>query len=207
LAERKYSVIVFDLGNVLLPFNYELASEKLNKIDKGLGSRFWKYYKDNYYLHRGFERGDITEEDFLNKMLAALENKVSRETFFDLFSKIFTVNENVAALLPELKKKYMLVLLSNTNSIHQRYGWNEYGFLNMFDKLILSHEVNALKPEEKIYKSVEAFTKKPPGEHIFIDDIEEYAESAKKAGWEAVWFTGYENLVTELKKRKILGEN
>jgi HAD superfamily hydrolase (TIGR01509 family) len=114
------------------------------------------------------------------------------------------VNEDVAGLLPELKKKYMLVLLSNTNSIHQKYGWNEYEFLKLFDKLILSHEVNALKPEPAIYKKVEAFTRKPPEEHIFIDDIEEYAESAKKAGWEAVWFKNYENLVEEFKERKIL---
>jgi HAD superfamily hydrolase (TIGR01509 family) len=204
VPKRKYSVIVFDLGNVLLPFNYELALEKLNKIDPGLGSRFWKYYEENYHLHRGFERGDITEEDFLNKILAALENRVNRETFFELYSKIFTVNEDVAGLLPELKKKYMLVLLSNTNSIHQKYGWNEYEFLKLFDKLILSHEVNALKPEPAIYKKVEAFTRKPPEEHIFIDDIEEYAESAKKAGWEAVWFKNYENLVEEFKERKIL---
>jgi len=204
LAQRKYSVIVFDLGNVLLPFNYELAAKKLNKIDPGLGLRFWKYYTDNYHLHRGFERGDISEEDFLHKMLEALEYKISREVFFELYSKIFTVNEDVAGLLPELKKKYMLVLLSNTNTIHRKYGWQEYGFLKLFDKLILSYEVNALKPESAIYESVEKFTKKPPGEHIFIDDVEEYAESARKAGWDAVWFNGYENLIEEFKKRKIL---
>ena len=137
-------------------------------------------------------------------MLTVLEHKVDKEKFCNDFSRIFTVNENVAALLPELKKKYMLVLLSNTNSVHENYGWKDYYFLKYFDKLILSYKVNAVKPEQKIYKAVEAFTYKSPAEHIFIDDIAEYAEGAKNTGWDAVQFTGYEKLVNDLSERNIL---
>jgi putative hydrolase of the HAD superfamily len=110
----------------------------------------------------------------------------------------------VAALLPELKKKYMLVLLSNTNSLHQKHGWNDYQFIQYFDKLILSHEVKALKPEKEIYKAVEAFTGKPPEEHLFIDDIAEYAEAAKRAGWDAVQFKNYNQLYNDLRDRGIV---
>jgi glucose-1-phosphatase len=201
---RKYSVIVFDLGNVLIPFSYEGAVEKLNEVEEGLGKKFFDFYRENYDLHRSFERGEITEDDFIFKMLECVENKIDKETFCNYYSKIFTVNEDVVSLIPVLKKKYQLVLLSNTNSIHQKYGWNEYEFLSHFDKLILSHEVNSVKPEEKIYKAVEEFTGKPPGEHIFIDDIKEYAEGAKKLGWDAIHFTGFYNLTEELRNRNIL---
>ncbi len=204
MKKDKYSVIVFDLGNVLIPFNYDLVREKFNGVSPGLGDKFFDYYKTNYDIHRKFERGDMNEEDFINRMLKVLENKVDRETFLNDFSKVFTVNKNVARLLPKLKESYVLVLLSNTNSIHQEYGWKDYEFLKYFDKLVLSYEARAVKPELKIYKTVEAYTKKPASEHLFIDDIAEYVEGAKKAGWDAVQFTGYEKLIDDLKQRQIL---
>ena len=136
-------------------------------------------------------------------MLKWLNYKVTSEEFCEIYSSIFTLNEEVAGLLPHLKKKYKLVLLSNTNYIHMKYGWEGYDFLRHFDKLILSHEVGAIKPEEKIYKAVEEFTKRPSGEHLFIDDIAEYADGAKKLSWDAIQFINYPQLISELKERNI----
>ena len=192
------------MGNVLIPFDYNIVYSRLEKIEKGLGQRFLNQYKENYDFHRSFERGEIPEEEFLTKLSGFINNKVDKETLINVYSKIFAINEDVVSLLPRLKKKYKLVLLSNTNILHQKYGWNKYGFLKNFNKLILSHEVGAVKPEEKIYRAVEAFTKLPSEEHIFIDDIYEYAEAAKKLGWDAIQFKSYNQLVDELKTREII---
>ena len=73
----------------------------------------------------------------------------------------------------------------------------------MFDKLFLSYEIGAAKPEEAIYRAVETYTRKPSSEHLFIDDIKEYVEGAKACGWDAIQFKGYENLVKELDKRGV----
>lgn len=204
MEKRKYSVVVFDLGNVLIPFNYDLIVTRLDEIEPGLGGRFYKFYTDNYHYHRDYEANRLTEEVFLERMLEALEHKVDADTFCKIFSGIFTVNEDVAALLPELKKKYTLVLLSNTNDIHRRYSWQHNKFIENFDKLILSYEIGAVKPEEKIYRAVEAFTGKPASEHIFIDDVLDYANGAKALGWDAINFIGYDNLVEEFNKREII---
>ncbi len=204
MLKRKYSVIVSDLGNVLIPFDYSIAFRRLEKVEPGLGQRFLDQYKENYDFHRRYERGEVPEEEFLKKLLGFVNNKVDKETIMDVYSKIFTVNEDVVALLTELKKKYKLVLLSNTNSIHRKYGWNEYDFINLFDKLILSYEVGSVKPEKEIYKAVENYTQLPPDEHIFIDDIFEYAEAAKKLGWDAIQFINYNQLVNELNVRGII---
>ncbi|MCL5030784.1 MAG: HAD family phosphatase [Bacteroidetes bacterium] len=204
MQNKKYSVIVFDLGNVLIPFNYDLVIERFNNVEPNLGNKFLEYYKANYKIHRGFERGDVSTDEFINKMMEVLDHKIDKETFCNYYSKIFTVNKNVVELLPILKNKYKLVLLSNTDPIHKEYGWKNYEFLKYFDKLVLSYEANAVKPEQKIYKAVEDFTKLPYSEHIFIDDIADYVEGARNAGWDAVQFTGYEKLVEDLKQRKIL---
>ena len=154
----KFSVIVFDLGNVQLPFDYNILIKKLNKIEEKLGTNFMDFYLKNYQIHRQYESGKLSEDEFINIMLKALENKIDSETFCKIYSGVFSVNEDVISLLPKLKKNYTLVLLSNTNSIHKKYGWEHYDFLKYFDKLILSHEVGSVKPEEKIYRAVESFT-------------------------------------------------
>lgn len=200
----KYSVIVFDLGNVLIPFNYKIMTDRLNKISAGLGEKFLVEYKNNYHIHRSFESGNMTEHQFIDKMLNILDHKIDRETFCHFFSEIFRVNQDVANLLPNLKKKYKLILLSNTNSIHKKYGWEKYDFLKHFDQLILSHKVRAVKPEEKIYRAVESVSGFPPAKHLFIDDVKEYSDAAIKYGWDAINFIGYENLIQELEIRGVL---
>lgn len=204
MKHRKYSAVVFDLGNVLIPFDYSIIIKKLNEVENGLGESFYKKYQTDYYIHRQLETWELSTEKFLDIMMEWTNHKITKEIFCEIYSNIFTVNENVAALLPELKKKYKLVLLSNTNYIHQKYGWEKYEFLKHFDKLILSHEVGAIKPQEKIYRAVEEFTQLPSEEHIFIDDVLEYVEGAKNCGWDAVQFSGYEKLITDLQIRKIL---
>lgn len=202
--QNKISVIVFDLGKVIIPFDYKNALEKLEIVESGLGDKFFEFYTRNYETHRNFERGDITEDEFLSIMLNVLEHKIDKETFINYYTDIFTLNDEVASLLPQLKKRYTLCLLSNTDALHHKYGWSNYDFLKYFDKLFLSYRVKAVKPEEKIYRAVELFTKRPPAEHLFIDDIPEYAQAARMLGWDAIRFENYQQLVSELKNRQIL---
>jgi putative hydrolase of the HAD superfamily len=199
-----YTTIVFDLGNVLIPFDHSLWVKNFNKISEGIGDKFYQKFKENYNIHRDYESGKISDEELLEIGLSWLDNKVSKEQFLDIFSNIFTFNKNVIDLLPKLKQKYKLVLLSNTSGIHKKYGWEKYSFIENFDKLILSHEVGAVKPEEKIYRAVENYTKEKSETHIFIDDILEYVIGAKKIGWDGIQFVGYDNLVNEFKLRNIL---
>ncbi len=204
MIKRKYSAIVFDLGQVLLQFDYKYFVEKVNKHKAGIGDRFLELYKINYNIHRDFEKGTISEKDFIAKMLASLDYCIDEETFCKYWSDIFSFNEDVIALLPELKKRYKLYLVSNTNSIHKKFGYENYEFLKLFDKIFLSHEVGYVKPEEEIYRTVEKTSGFPSGEHIFIDDILEYVNAAKKLGWDGIQFEGYDDLISNFKTKGLL---
>jgi len=203
MKAKKYSAIVFDLGMVLIPFDYSIAVNRLNRIEQDLGNRFIQFYNSNYHIHREFEKGMMTDSEFINKMLTVVDHKLNQETFCKIYSEIFTLNEDVASLLPVLKKDYKLFLLSNTNSIHRKYGWQHCEFLKYFDELILSYEVKSLKPEEEIYRAVEAASGFSSAEHFFIDDVKEYVDAAKIIGWDAVQFVDYQKLVDDLKERNI----
>ena len=201
---HKIKVIVFDLGNVLIPFDYNILIESMNKIDEGLGNRFAEKYYDNYHVHRQYEKWELSNDEFLKIMIEWTENKISEENLKHIYSDLFVENKETTALLPIIKENYKLVLLSNTNFIHQKYGWEKYDFLKHFDKLILSHEVGAIKPEEKIYRAVEAFTNESSESHIFIDDIAEYVEGAKKCDWDGIQFKSHNQLVHDLKAKGML---
>jgi len=146
----------------------------------------------------------LSNDEFIKIMTEWTENKIPEEKLKHIYADLFVENIDTTALLPILKQNYKLVLLSNTNFIHQKYGWEKYNFLKHFDKLILSHEVGAIKPEEKIYRAVENFTKETSASHIFIDDIAEYVKGAKKCGWDGIQFKSHNQLVEELNVRGIL---
>lgn len=198
------SVIVFDLGNVLIPFDYNRIVNNLNEIEPGLGDKFYRRYRENYHYHTEFEKWNISTEKYIDVMRDWLENKVDSEQFCRIYSDLFTVNPDTTGLLPKLKKKYRLMLLSNTNDIHERYGWGHYEFLSNFEKLFTSHSAGARKPEAAFYKAVENFTGRPSNEHIFIDDVDEYVTTAKNLGWDGIHFRNYQQLVKEFESRGIL---
>ncbi len=204
MINKKYSAVVFDLGQVILRFDYKYFVEKVNNHKQGIGEKFLELYKKNYHIHRDFERGKIPEEIFTSQMLNYLDSIIDAETFCKYWSDIFSLNEDVAALLPLLKQEYKLYLVSNTNSIHKKYGFQHYEFLKLFDKLFLSHEVGFIKPEKEIYLAVEKESGFPSDEHIFIDDILEYVDAAKQLGWDGIQFKGYDDLIKNLKERNIL---
>lgn len=204
MTAKKYSAIVFDLGNVLIPFDYTKTIRRINYVEPGLGDKFYEFYKKNYKVHRDFERGKISEEDFITKMLNSVDKKISAEAFCDYYSDIFSLNDKVISLLPVLKKNYKLFLLSNTDSIHKKRKWEKYDFLKYFDKIILSFEVGSVKPETEIYQAVERASGFPSETHFYIDDIQEYVDAAKKIGWDAVCFENHQKLIADLKERNIL---
>lgn len=197
------STIVFDLGMVLIPFDYKIMLNKLDSIEAGLGDKYYKIYQENIGVYKEYEKWSITDDEFCKINLDWLDNKIDAEEFKIIWSDIFLKETRLTSLLPKLKEKYKLVLMSNTCFIHQKYGWEKYDFLNYFDKLILSHEVNAYKPMNKIYQSVEDYTKEPAKNHLYIDDVKEYIDAAVDRGWNAFQYfnedDAYEKLVDFLK--------
>ena len=204
MKNNKYSVLVFDLGNVMIPFDYDLVTSKLDEYKKGLGDKFKKMYYDNYHIHRSYETSKITTEEFLEINLGWLDNEVTAEQFISAYCNVFTENKKLTGMLSSLKEKYTIVALSNTNYLHQKYAWEKYDFIKYFDKMILSHEVGAYKPEPEIYKAVEDFTGESPEKHFFTDDVLEYVEGAKSRGWGGAQYSNHDAYIAFLKSIQII---
>ena len=81
--------------------------------------------------------------------------------------------------------------------------WEAYPILHQFHHLVLSHEVQAMKPEPAIYAAALAEAQADPGECFFTDDIAAYVEGARQAGMQAEQFLGYEKLLGDLRARGV----
>ena len=150
------------------------------------------------------ESGRIEPRDFVQAINKALNTEISYETFGEIWSSIFLPETLIPASLVEtLKQDYRMVVLSNTNAIHFDMVWEAYPILRLFDELVLSHEVKAMKPEPAIYAAAIAAAQAAPGECFFTDDILAYVEGARAAGIQAEQFLGYEKLLGDLRARGV----
>ena len=108
------------------------------------------------------------------------------------------------ALLAELKKRYPLYLLSNTNAMHFDHIRKTYPHLFRHFRIAFpSHRVGHRKPDRQIYDAVLARIGLRPEDTIFIDDSPKFIEGAKKVGIHGILFRNILQLKKELKKYSI----
>jgi len=102
-------------------------------------------------------------------------------------------------LLPKLKGAYGLGVINNGTAITVPYFKKENNFDEFFSIFINSSEVGLEKPDRRIYLMALEQMKLKPEEAVFIDDTEENVLGAGKIGMRGILFTGYQNLIIDLK--------
>jgi glucose-1-phosphatase len=196
--------ILFDLGNVIVPFNVELAYARMAELcgcpSKEIAARIRATG-----LVRPFEKGEIAAEPFVRELSTALRINIAYREFCDWWSCVFMPEPLVsAALLEDLRSRYRLLALSNTNPIHFAKLQEAYPLLQHFHDYVLSYQVGAAKPEAKIYREAIARAQCNPEECFFTDDLAMNIEAAREHGMEAVQFFSAEQLEGELRSRGLL---
>ncbi|MFI5164572.1 MAG: HAD family hydrolase [Bacteroidia bacterium] len=186
--------IIFDFGGVILNIDYkrtELAFAKLGLTD------FAEIYSQatQKELFDVFEKGSITPADFRREVRKFIDREVSDSQINEAWnSMLLDLPEERIHLLDQLKKKYHLFLMSNTNEIHfnaftdyMRKKFNRDIFSDVFDKAYVSHRVNMRKPDAEIFELVLNENKLKKEETLFIDDSIQHIEGAKKAGLNTIF--------------------
>jgi glucose-1-phosphatase len=97
------------------------------------------------------------------------------------------------AVLPQLKEKYELYLLSNTNEIHLQEFQHRYEvwrpghvFDDLFDAAYYSHRIGHRKPNASAFEYVLQKHQLNAAETIFIDDSINNIEAAQQLGLQTV---------------------
>jgi putative hydrolase of the HAD superfamily len=195
--------VIFDLGNVIVPFDFRRGYARLESMGGCPASEIPQRIRSTDLVTR-FECGEVSSRDFVAEFSRLLELRTSYEEFCEIWTSIFLEPTLVPeSMLAGLRRRYRLLLLSNTNDIHFSMVQANYPLLRHFNYYILSYRVGALKPSAKIYAEALAHAQCRPEECFFTDDIELYADAARRAGMDAVQFRSVEQLEHELRARGV----
>jgi len=194
--------LIFDFGNVVAFFDYLKACERLGS-KLGLTAEAFR----QRIVERGFaallgrfESGKIGPEEFAAEVMVLSGVSLPYHEFVDAWQDIFWLNEPVARLIDRLKSAgYTLLLGSNTNILHSTHYRRQFAStLNLFDRLVLSHDVGHMKPSSEFYHACVRAAGLPAASCIFVDDLAENVDGARKAGLIGVHYIDTPALITDL---------
>jgi len=190
----KISTIIFDFGGIFLNLDHQKTFDAFSDL---LGE---KVSMENAIDVLGeclydIEKGTISNETFLWKIQKLRNGNLDPIDIIKAYNAmLLDVRNEIFPFLREIRKKYKVLLLSNTNAIHIRYvlqnvlerkngirDWDSY-----FDTVYYSHEMGMRKPDHIIYKEVIKLEGLDPKEVLFIDDTRENVTAAMECGWNAV---------------------
>jgi glucose-1-phosphatase len=187
-------LFVFDLGNVIVPFEHRQIVVKLLKRVKGkIVPAPQEFFNFMFDMEKGFvnryEEGLMSSLEFFTTIRDRYGLDLTFEEFKDIWNPIFGRNPEVNKVIDHLRGAgYPVFLLSNTNELHFTYILKNYPIIHTLDEWILSFEVGAKKPKKRIYDVVFERMDIDPGEVFYVDDIEEYVNAAKGYGFQGMVF-------------------
>lgn len=194
----KIKAILFDMGNVLIFFDAKRSSKAFSEAVGAPEDKIWQAFFVSE-LERSYTRGEISSEEFYRRVSEHFPKKIDYATFARLWNDIFTENHEMNDLLKRLKKHYPLYLISNTNDLHFEHVCKEFPIAQHFTRCFPSHLVGHRKPDQAMFEHVLSEIKLRPEEAVFIDDIAEFVESARRLGIRGIQFTSRAALETELR--------
>ncbi|MBM4350256.1 MAG: HAD family phosphatase [Deltaproteobacteria bacterium] len=205
MDRKSIDVILFDLGNVILPFNHHQIAEKLSRFTKNEDfqdpKRIFSYlFNFENGAINGYEVGKVSSLDFFQSLKEHLQLTLSFEEFIPIWNDIFWENDDVSEIIRSLKGEKRLGLLSNTNPLHFDYILSKFPVTKIFDKWILSHEVGFKKPALEIFQKAIEWAGVEPEKILFIDDMKTHIGVSISLGMRGIHFISCQDLKDNLIK-------
>lgn len=186
--------IIFDLGGVLLNIDYQLTEEAFVKLGmQDFAEKYTQAQQIDFFSK--YEKGLLSTKDFIAKLKTWLPNPVAHTEIVDAWNAMlldFPLRR--LQILQQLQLHYDIVLLSNTNELHEEAfnqklkevcGYNKLAVF--FDRVYFSHHIGMRKPEAAIFEHVLADTGFDPRHTLFIDDSQQHIVGASELGIQTIW--------------------
>lgn len=189
---QQTKAIIFDLGGVLLNIDFKLSEKAFADLGITDFSSFFNQFHSND-LFRRLETG-MDDQLFYDDLRAATGLPLSDEQIKDAWNALLLdFRPESVAVLPQLREKYNLYLLSNTNEIHLQEFQRRYEawrpgqvFDDLFDAAYYSHRIGHRKPNASAFEYVLEKHGLNATETIFIDDSINNIEAAQQLGLQTI---------------------
>jgi len=199
----KYQAIVFDLGNVVINYSFDNTFYYWAKVS-GCDVNMIKQKFEFDEIYRRFEKGEIKPDIYRKNVLEKLGLHLNEVEFDNGWNQIYLdLTSGIEQLLRDLKSRFRLVALTNTNEIHANHWKIKYAsMLSNFEKVFCSHEIKARKPEKEVFKIVLNYLQLKPNYVVYLDDRYENIKSASEIGIKSILVNSPHQIIREL---QILG--
>lgn len=187
-----FKALIIDLEGVILDIDY--AETFMEFAKNGIKVTYNKEFKT---LVEDYDSGNITTEQSYQRFCDnyCQNNPIAKEKFTEAWNKmlLYIPDRNLEYLFQLKKQGITLVLLSNINELHAENVHKTYGelFEKLFDKILYSYQIHALKPAQEAFVLAMDFLKNKnikKEEIIFIDDTSANIEAAVKLNLQAKKF-------------------
>lgn len=177
-------IVVFDLGNVLLSFDWWIAARKIARHAAMSAEEMIRLFSYDSPLLQ-FELGAMGKEEFIAQARQLTGHTGTADEFAEDFSAIFAPIPEMIDLHAALRRRGVpTYIFSNTNILAVEYVRRHYEFFNHFDGYFLSYEHGAMKPQAPFYEIVERATGRRGAEILYLDDRPENVEGGTARGWQ-----------------------
>jgi len=195
----KPELLIFDLGRVLIDFDFMKAITNLKRYSP-LSNEQIQHFFETTPLWDAYERGAISSELFFAKLSEGIELKgLTFPAFQAMWCNIFTEKKDSVALLTQLRPHYRLAMLSNVNEMHWNYIRGLHDFMTWFEIPVASYAVGMRKPEPEIFQYVLDKAGVPAAKAVFTDDLEAHTVAAGALGIRSHVFTTAAQFKTDIK--------
>lgn len=179
-------VVVFDLGKVLLDFDYRIAARALAQNGTCDAETIVRTLLGTPLLLR-YECGYLTSSEFYREFCSSTSHHGSEAVFANAFGPIFTPIEPMIRLHQELRSAgWPTFVFSNTNELAIRHIRQAYPFFTGFTGYILSYEHGWMKPDPRLYEVVEHMSGRKGEAILYLDDRPENVETGRDRGWQCI---------------------
>jgi FMN phosphatase YigB (HAD superfamily) len=148
----------------------------------------------------------VTSRQFYDEFCQRTGTRPEYNVLAHAAGAIFKINSSITPVVAQLfAAGHRLGLLSNTCEMHWDYfADGRYSLVpEIFESVILSFRVGAMKPDAKIYAAAADAAHVRPEEIFFTDDTPGHVAAAREFGFDAVNYTDTPTLVRELRKRNV----
>ena len=202
-SRQKPKVILFDLGGVLIDFIGLREVGKLLRHDPGPSEIRNRWIASDAIIR--FERGNCSPEEFARSFVKEWDLALDPGTFLKTFrSWIKPPFPGFESLLSDLRQRFVLACLSNTNELHWDAMLDQGGLRNSLDKHYASHLIGKVKPDREVFAFVVRDLGCDAAEVVFFDDGMENVEAARRAGLSAYRTLGLRELETRASQLDLL---
>lgn len=173
---KKIKNVLFDFGGVIVGLNKQNAVNRFKEIGvANIEDYLGEFRQEGIFL--ALEEGKLSREEFYTELQKLAGKKISNEDIDSAWMAFLThIPEYKFQLLKDLRKKYKVYLISNTNPVIM--GWAETENFSptkepitaFFDKVYYSYKIGSAKPDKYIFEYVIKDSGIEPSETLFLDD-------------------------------------